>query len=60
MRKSFQALRKEYRQENIIALFREDIEKFELDPGHQQVGSVLTVGDGIAVIDGLHDVAYGS
>ncbi len=59
LRKSFQALRKEYRQENIIALFREDIEKFELDPGHQQVGSVLTVGDGIAVIDGLHDVAYG-
>ena len=38
---------------------REDINGFDLDAGQQQVGFVLTVGDGIAVIDGLHDLEYG-
>lgn len=59
LRKSIQALPKEKNFENIISLLREDINNFELSPGYQQVGEVLFVGDGIAVIDGLHDVAYG-
>ena len=59
LRKSFQALPKQYDPENIISLLREDIKDFELDAGHQQVGFVRTVGDGIAVIEGLHDVRYG-
>jgi len=59
LRKSFQALRKEYDPMQIVSLLREDIENFELNVGHQQVGFVKTVGDGIAVIDGLHEVGYG-
>lgn len=59
LRKSFQSLQREHDQSKIISLLREDISNFELDTGHQQVGFVRTVGDGIAVIDGLHDVEYG-
>lgn len=59
LRKSFQSLKKEYDTSKIISLLREDISGFRLDHGHQQVGFALSVGDGIAVIDGLHDVTYG-
>ncbi len=59
LRKSIQSLGREYDHEKIISLLRENIENFELHAGHQQVGFVRTVGDGIAIIDGLHDVAYG-
>ena len=59
LRKSFQSLKKEYDPSNIISLLREDIKDFELNTGHQQVGFVLSSGDGIAVIEGLHEVEYG-
>lgn len=59
LRKSIQSLEKEYDENKIISLLRENINNFELDPGHQQVGFVASVGDGIAVIQGLYDVAYG-
>lgn len=59
LRKSFQALEKEYDPSRIVSLLREDIRDFELDAGHQQVGFVDTVGDGIAVINGLREVEYG-
>ncbi len=59
LRKSFQSLKKEYDTSKIVSLLREDINAFSLKAGHQQVGSVLSVGDSIAIIDGLHDVAYG-
>ena len=59
LRKSFQSLKREHDQSKIISLLREDIKNFELNTGHQQVGFVKSVGDGIAVIDGLHDVEYG-
>lgn len=59
LRKSFQSLKKNHDTTQIISLLREKIENFELNVGHQQVGFVLTVGDGIAIIDGLHDVEYG-
>ena len=59
LRKSFQSLKKEYDPSNIISLLREDIKEFELNTGHQQVGFVLSIGDGIAVIEGLHEVEYG-
>ncbi len=58
LRNSFQRLKKEYDHDKIISLLREDIESFVLDTGHQQVGFVSTVSDGIAVIEGLHDVEY--
>ncbi len=59
LRKSFQKLKKECDHDRIITLLREDIEEFHLDPGHQQMGLVASVGDGIAVIRGLHDVEFG-
>ena len=59
LRKSFQALQKEYDPSRIISLLKEDIQNFELDHGHQQVGLVRSVGDGSAVIEGLYDVEYG-
>ncbi len=59
LRTKFQKLRHEDNHENIISLFREGIEQFELTAGHEQVGFIRTVGDGIAVIDGLYDVEYG-
>ena len=59
LRASMQALPKEPDPENIISLLREDIEDFSLHTGYQQVGQVVSVGDGIVVITGLHDVFYG-
>ena len=59
LRKSLQGLTKEYDRDGIISLLRENIENFELDAGHQQVGIVKTVADGIAFIEGVHDVEYG-
>lgn len=59
LRKSFQSLKKEYDPTNIISLLKENIEDFELNTGHQPVGFVLSIGDGIAIIEGLHEVEYG-
>ncbi|MBR4343107.1 MAG: F0F1 ATP synthase subunit alpha [Lachnospiraceae bacterium] len=59
LRKSIQKLPKENEFKNIISLIKDDIEGFELDTGYQQVGEVVTVGDGIAVINGLREAAYG-
>ena len=59
LRKSFQSLQKEYDPAQIVSLLREDIQNFELHAGHQQVGFVISVGDGIATIKGLRDVEYG-
>ena len=59
LRKSFQSLIKAKEPDKLISLLREDISSFDLDAGQQQVGFVLTVGDGIAVIEGLRDLEYG-
>ena len=59
LRKSFQSLQKEYDPAQIVSLLREDIQNFELHAGHQQVGFVISVGDGIAIIKGLREVEYG-
>ena len=59
LRQSFQALQREQDPTKIVSLLREDIESFRLYAGHQQVGFVRTVGDGIAFIEGLHEVEYG-
>ena len=58
-RKSVQSLPKESDPGSIISLIREDISGFRLNTGHQQVGQVVSVGDSIAVIEGLRDVSYG-
>ena len=56
LRKSFQSLQKLQDPAQIISLLREDIQNFELHVGHQQVGFVVSVGDGIAIIEGLRTV----
>ena len=58
-RKSVQSLPKEGELGKMISLLREDIGSFKLNTGYQQVGQVYSVGDGIAVIEGLKDVVYG-
>ena len=59
LRRSFQSLPSEKHFDGIISLLREDIKGFDLTSGHQEVGQVLSVSDGIAVISGLHEAAYG-
>ena len=59
LRRSIQKLPKEKKINNIISLIKDDIKGFKLNLGFQQVGEVLTVGDGIAVIVGLKEVEYG-
>lgn len=59
LRKSFESLQKQCDPSQIVSLLREDIGSFELHAGHQQVGFVMSVGDGIAIIKGLHEVEYG-
>lgn len=59
LRKSIQSLQSECDPARIVSLLREDIQGFELHAGHQQVGFVSSVGDGIAIIRGLHEVEYG-
>lgn len=56
---SIKALAKENDPSQIISLLREDIKNFELHAGHQPVGFVVSVGDGIALVKGLHEVEYG-
>ncbi|MBO4366523.1 MAG: F0F1 ATP synthase subunit alpha [Clostridia bacterium] len=58
-RKTVQALPKEGDLNRMISLLREDISGFALNTGHQQVGEVVSVGDSVAVIEGLRDVVYG-
>ena len=59
LRKSFQALEHTREPERIISLLRESIDSFQLYAGHQQVGFTVSVGDGIALIEGLREVEYG-
>lgn len=59
LRKSFLAMEKGSDPPKIVSLIREDIENFELHAGYERVGSVVSVGDGIAIIDGLRKVTYG-
>lgn len=43
----------------IISIIREDIETFKFSGAPEEVGTVESVGDGIAVIKGLDDAMYG-
>ena len=44
---------------NIISLLKETIEKFEPQAVAEEVGTVNSIGDGVAVVGGLEHVAYG-
>ncbi len=45
--------------ENIISLLRENIDEWQPEADAQEVGTVLTVGDGIATVSGLEHAVYG-
>lgn len=44
---------------NIIPLIKETVKKWVPQAMSQEVGTVLTVGDGIATVDGLENATYG-
>lgn len=44
---------------NVISLIRRTIETFEAVPSADELGTVLTVGDGIATLSGLSGAEYG-
>lgn len=50
---------KKYRGRDTIPLLKEALEDWELEALPEEVGTVLTVGDGIARIDGLENASYG-
>ena len=45
--------------QDVLPMIRQAIEDFETVPKDEEVGTVLTVGDGIATISGLEDAEYG-
>ena len=45
--------------EGIISILREDIKNFEFVTDTEQIGTVISIGDGIATIEGLDSVMYG-
>ena len=45
--------------QDVLPMIRQAIEDFEPTPRDEEVGTVLTVGDGIATISGLEDAEYG-
>ena len=46
-------------EQDITTLLKENIKSFELQAQGQEIGSVLTVGDGIATVSGLENATYG-
>ncbi len=50
---------KKYRGKDTIPLIKEALEDWELAALPEEVGTVITIGDGIAEIDGLENAAYG-
>ena len=59
LRDKFLNMGQETDRDKIISLLREDINNFTLSTGYQRVGFVKSIGDGIAIISGLHEVEYG-
>ena len=45
--------------EEIISIIKDDVKDFEFDTSAQEIGTVISVGDGIATISGLDRVMYG-
>jgi proton translocating ATP synthase F1 alpha subunit len=44
---------------DIMSVLKSGVEDFNLMAKHQEIGTVLRVGDGIAIVSGLTDVMYG-
>lgn len=56
-----EALRTEARSSDadIMSVLKSGVEDFNLMAKHQEIGTVMRVGDGIAIVSGLTDVMYG-
>ena len=48
-----------YDSSDVMPMLREGIESFSLAAGKQELGTVITVGDGIATVKGLEGASYG-
>lgn len=48
-----------HKKKNIIRLLKETVENFTLKAEGEEVGTVLSVGDGVATVSGLEHAAYG-
>ncbi len=59
LRRSFQSMKREMKEEKIISLLRENVENFELGTGYQQVGFVSSVSNGVVRLTGHYDLEYG-
>jgi len=59
LEESILSLAKDSKDKNIIPLIKESFLKPSLEPEFQEVGQVLSVGDGIALVSGLENVTYG-
>ena len=46
-------------QDNIISILKEEIEEYDFDTESEEIGTVITVGDGIASIEGIEHAMYG-
>ncbi len=45
--------------QNIISILKEEIENFNFDAENKEVGSVISIGDGIATVYGMNQAMYG-
>lgn len=45
--------------EEIISILKSEIENFDIETGEQEVGKVIWVGDGIAMVYGIDHAVYG-
>ena len=45
--------------EGLISMLRTEVKDFDLEAENQEIGTVLSVGDDIAMIDGIEHAAYG-
>lgn len=48
-----------HKKKNIVRLLKETVENFTLSTKGEEVGTVLSVGDGVATVSGLEHAAYG-
>ena len=46
-------------EQNVLAVLKSQLEDFNLEATRQEIGAVVTVGDGIATINGIDHAAYG-
>ena len=59
LRQKFQDVPASPSMEGIISILKSTVEEFDLTADRQEIGTVVSVGDGVAVIDGVDHACYG-